>query len=65
MIDKAMLAAEPSDILSTPMASYPVQTRNTVMHRIIQGAEGHMWFTEMQADEVGKVVIALPQPLTD
>lgn len=34
---------------------YPVKTRNTVMHRIIQGPDKAMWFTEMHADKVGRI----------
>lgn len=34
---------------------YPVKTRNTVMHRIVQGPDLAMWFTEMHADKVGRL----------
>lgn len=37
------------------VARYPVKTRNTVMHRIIQGPDKAMWFTEMHADKVGRI----------
>ncbi len=48
-IDKAILKVEPCDISKVPIASYPVPTRDTVMHRIIQGPDGNMWFTELKA----------------
>jgi virginiamycin B lyase len=32
---------------------YPVPTRDTVMHRIAQGPDGAIWFTEMNANRVG------------
>jgi virginiamycin B lyase len=32
---------------------YPVPTRDTVMHRIAQGPDGAIWFTEMGANRVG------------
>ncbi|MET1110546.1 MAG: hypothetical protein ABWX67_03365 [Allosphingosinicella sp.] len=34
---------------------YPAPTRMTVMHRIAEGRDGAMWFTEMWADKVGRV----------
>jgi virginiamycin B lyase len=55
-IDKAILKAEPSDILRVPITFYPVPTRDTVMHRIIQGPDGNIWFTELKADKVGKLI---------
>ena len=61
-IDKAILTAEPSDILRVSVTFYRVPTRNTVMHRIIQGPDGHIWFTEMQSDKVGKLIIGLTSP---
>ncbi|HEY5722434.1 MAG TPA: hypothetical protein VIT45_08935 [Allosphingosinicella sp.] len=36
----------------------PVSTRDTVMHRIVRGPDGNMWFTEMNADKVGRLHIA-------
>jgi streptogramin lyase len=37
------------------MTFYPVPTRGTVMHRIIRGPGGAMWFTEMHADRLGRI----------
>jgi virginiamycin B lyase len=34
---------------------YPVPTRDTVMHRIAQGPDGALWFTEMNANRVGVI----------
>jgi virginiamycin B lyase len=34
---------------------YPVPTRDTVMHRIAQGPDGVIWFTEMNANKVGVI----------
>lgn len=34
---------------------YPVPTRGTVMHRIMAGPDGAMWFTEMHADRLGRL----------
>jgi virginiamycin B lyase len=35
--------------------SYKVPTQKTVMHRIIQGPDKNMWFTELKSDRVGRV----------
>ena len=35
---------------------YEVPTRNAVMHRIIQGPDGNIWFTELAANKVGKLI---------
>jgi streptogramin lyase len=55
-IDKTVLTAKPSDAGKLSVISYPVPTRKTVMHRIIQGPDGNMWFTEMKSDKIGKLI---------
>ncbi len=35
---------------------YTVPDRETVMHRITQGPDGNMWFTELKNDRVGRVL---------
>jgi virginiamycin B lyase len=37
------------------VAYYPAPTAMTVMHRITNGGDGAMWFTEMWADRLGRV----------
>jgi virginiamycin B lyase len=59
-IDKAFLSAKPSDNLKAFVTFCAVPTRETVMHRIILGPDGNMWFTEMQADKVGKLITSVP-----
>ena len=54
-IDKAGLAAGPNALKASHFKFYRVPTRDTVMHRIIQGPDGAMWFTEMNADKVGRL----------
>jgi virginiamycin B lyase len=49
----ARSGADPGVALS--MAYMPAPTRSTVMHRIAQGRDGAMWFTEMGADKVGRI----------
>ena len=52
-IDKAALTGDaPSPSAFT---FFRAPTQATVMHRIIAGPDGEMWFTEMHADRVGKV----------
>lgn len=58
-IDKAILTANPSDISKVPITFYQVPTAKTVMHRIIKGPDGNMWFTELFADRLGKLFTGL------
>jgi virginiamycin B lyase len=53
--DKSILQTDPSKIRKVPFTFYPVPTRQTVMHRIIQGPDGAIWFTELGANKVGKL----------
>jgi virginiamycin B lyase len=55
-IDKSILAAKASDISKVAFTFYKLPTRQTVMHRIIQGPDGNMWFTEMMSDKVGRLI---------
>jgi hypothetical protein len=32
------------------------------MHRIIQGPDGNIWFTELNAEKVGKLTIPVTSP---
>ena len=54
-IDKAILTAGPSGLSPKHFTFYPVPTRDTVMHRVIRGPDGNVWFTEMHADKVGRL----------
>lgn len=54
-IDKAIAGAASSDISRIPIRFFEVPTCATVMHRIIEGPDGQMWFTELGANKVGKV----------
>lgn len=44
-------------ISSLAFTYHPAPTRATVMHRIAQGRDGAMWFTEMGTDKVGRVPV--------
>ncbi|MEP6820353.1 MAG: hypothetical protein ABJA18_12530 [bacterium] len=58
---KVSIKLAPSDISRVPFTFYKLPTSNTVMHRIIKGPDGNMWFTEMHVDKVGKLTTGLPQ----
>jgi virginiamycin B lyase len=55
-IDKAILTAKPEDASAVATTFYPVQSTNTHMHRIIEGPDGNMWFTELGTDRLGRVL---------
>ncbi len=46
-IDKSILTTAPADISKIPMTYDKVPTTQTVMHRIVQGPDGNIWFTEL------------------
>ena len=54
-IARAGLAGAPAGLTAAHINVYPVPTRDTVMHRIIAGPDGAMWFTEMRADRLGRI----------
>jgi virginiamycin B lyase len=56
-IDKAILTAKPSDISRIPVTFYAVPTQLTVFHRIMLGPDNNLWFTEMNANKVGKLLL--------
>jgi virginiamycin B lyase len=57
-IDRAGLAGAPAALAEAHFTVFPVPSRDTVMHRIIQGPDGAMWFTEMHVDRVGRIAAA-------
>lgn len=54
-IDKSILTTAPADISRVPMTFYRVPSTQTVMHRILQGPDGQIWFTELGINKVGKL----------
>ncbi len=54
-IDRQILTANPQDISTLSIDCYDVPTTNTILHRIILGSDGKLWFTELNTDKVGKV----------
>lgn len=59
-IDKAILEAPAGDFSRVPITWYEVPTARTVMHRIVQGPDGNIWFTELAANQVGKLTLEKP-----
>ena len=54
-IRKKALARDPRLLTPEDFTFYAVPSTNTVLHRIVQGPDGFMWFTELFADKVGKM----------
>lgn len=58
-IDASIVLAPASgpagDISNVPVTYYEVPTPDTVMHRITQGPDGNIWFTELAADKLGRL----------
>jgi virginiamycin B lyase len=52
---KEILNAEAGDLSGVSVAYYRAPSRGTVMHRIVQGTDGNMWFSELALDRVGRV----------
>lgn len=57
-LDKSIQRAKSGDISRIPVTYYQTPTRNTVMHRITQGPDGNIWFTELGVDKLGKLITA-------
>jgi len=54
--DKSILTTAPADISKVPVTFYKVPTTQTVMHRVVQGPDGNIWFTELGSNKVGKLI---------
>ena len=52
-IDRDILESADGSMSGIAVDLYRVPTRNTVMHRITEGPDGNIWFTELGADKVG------------
>jgi virginiamycin B lyase len=53
-----VLDVDDGDMSDIEVDLFRVPTRNTVMHRIVQGPDGHIWFTELGTDKLG--ILQLP-----
>ena len=59
--DKAVVSAAPADLSEAAFSYFRVPSRGSVMHRIVQGSEGRIWFTELALDQLGRLTLARPQ----
>ena len=57
-IDKSIASAKHAGESGPQFTLFPVPSRKTVMHSIILGPDGNMWFTELKTDVLGKLTIA-------
>ena len=55
--DRSILTTAPSDISKVPITFYKVPSTQTIMHRIVQGPDGNIWFTELGVNKVGKLIV--------
>ncbi len=54
----APTSGDGGDISGVPVKYYEAPTAGTVMHRIIQGPDGNIWFTELGVDKLGRLNIS-------
>jgi virginiamycin B lyase len=50
-----LLTAPAGDLSGVPISYFKAPSKGTVMHRIIQGPDGNIWFTELGLNQVGRV----------
>lgn len=55
-IASSITTTKPGDLSAKQFKFFDVPTRKTVMHRIMLGPDGNMWFTEMMANQVGRIL---------
>lgn len=56
-MDKAILRAPAGDLSGVDIRYFKVPTAKTVMHRIKEGKDGNIYFTELKQDKLGKVTV--------
>ncbi len=56
-IDKSILGKTPAQMTAQDFTRYPTPSKFSVLHRIILGPDGNMWFTALKVDNVGRVTI--------
>lgn len=55
-----ILQAQNGDLSGVGVSYFCAPSRGTVMHRITQGPDGNIWFSELGINRIGKVEIAMP-----
>jgi virginiamycin B lyase len=55
-LDRALMEATAGDLSNVAVHYYKAPSQRTVMHRITQGPDGNIWFSELGLNRIGKVV---------
>lgn len=50
-----LLSAAPGDLSGVPVSYFKAPSKGTGMHRVVQGPDGNIWFTELAINRVGRV----------
>jgi virginiamycin B lyase len=56
-LDRAIVGAPPGDLSKVDITYFKAPSQRTVMHRITQGPDGDIWFSELGLNRIGKVVL--------
>lgn len=56
-IGTEILTAPAGDLTGVSIEYFKAPSKGTVMHRIIQGPDGNIWFTELGLNQVGKLAL--------
>lgn len=54
---RELLTAPAGDLSGVSISYFMAPSKGTVMHRIIQGPDGNIWFTELGLNQIGRVNI--------
>ena len=57
MLGAAISNAAAGNLSGIPLSYYRVPSRSTVMHRIVAGPDGNIWFTELALDRIGRIAM--------
>jgi virginiamycin B lyase len=56
-LDSALTMAPAGDLSNVAVNYYKAPSQRTVMHRIIQGPDGNIWFSELGLNRIGKLLL--------
>ena len=56
--ERTIQSTAPADLAGVAINYHPVPSSGTTMHRLTQGPDGAIWFTELSLDKVGKLILA-------
>ncbi|MCA9117098.1 MAG: hypothetical protein KDA79_18630 [Planctomycetaceae bacterium] len=56
-VDRSIQQAEDGDLSGIPVTYFRVPSAGTVMHRILAGPDGNIWFTELGLDKLGRLTM--------